>query len=52
MLKAVAAFGVGYVLGSKAGRERYAEIRTLAQKLATQLEQRQREASRGATRST
>jgi hypothetical protein len=30
-LVTVAVFGVGYVLGSKAGRERYEQIRGLAQ---------------------
>jgi hypothetical protein len=31
-LVAVAMFGIGYVLGSKAGRERYEQIRELARK--------------------
>jgi hypothetical protein len=31
-LVAVAIFGVGYVLGSKAGRERYEQIRELVRK--------------------
>jgi hypothetical protein len=30
-LTAVAVFGLGYVLGAKAGRERYEQIRELAQ---------------------
>lgn len=34
-------FGAGYVLGSKAGRERYAQIVEVAQRLAQQAEQRQ-----------
>jgi len=33
-LPIIAAVGVGYVLGSKAGRERYEQIRTGARKVA------------------
>jgi hypothetical protein len=34
----VAIFGVGYVLGSKAGRERYAQIVAAARKASERLE--------------
>jgi hypothetical protein len=43
MLRAVAAFAVGYLLGTRAGRERYAQIKEVAQKVAVRLEQRGRE---------
>ena len=38
MLRAALIFGAGYVLGSKAGRERYAQIKELAEKAAAGLE--------------
>jgi hypothetical protein len=44
ILKAAAAFGVGYVLGSKAGRGRYEQIQALARRLAARLEEQGREA--------
>jgi hypothetical protein len=50
MLKAAAVFGVGYVLGSKAGRERYEQIQALARILAARLEERGREARVDRTR--
>lgn len=31
-------FGAGYVIGTRAGRERYDELRTLARRIADQLE--------------
>jgi len=34
----LAAFGIGYVVGTRAGRERYESIREAAQGLATRLE--------------
>jgi hypothetical protein len=37
-LTTVAIFGVGYVLGSKAGRERYAQIVAAARKASERLE--------------
>lgn len=37
-LTTVAVFGVGYVLGSKAGRERYAQIVAAARKASERLE--------------
>ncbi len=40
MIKAALIFGAGYVLGSKAGRERYAQISAAAQKVAASLENR------------
>lgn len=45
MIRAAMIFGVGYVLGTKAGRERYAQIRELAQTAASKLEDRSREIS-------
>ena len=45
MLRAAVIFGVGYVLGTKAGRERYAQIRELAQVAAGKLEEKGREIS-------
>ncbi|MBB3043130.1 hypothetical protein KM427_05630 [Nocardioides sp. LMS-CY] len=39
MLKALVLFGAGYVLGAKAGRERYAQIEDVAKKVADQLGQ-------------
>lgn len=38
-LTLLAAFAVGYVLGSKAGRERYDQIRDLAKDASRRLEQ-------------
>jgi hypothetical protein len=40
MIKAAVIFGAGYVLGSKAGRERYAQISAVAQKAAAAIENR------------
>lgn len=37
-LLGVAAFGMGYVLGTKAGRERYEQIRWAAAKASARLE--------------
>jgi hypothetical protein len=37
-LVAVTMFGIGYVLGSKAGRERYEQIRVLARSASKNLE--------------
>lgn len=45
MLRAAVIFGAGYVLGTKAGRERYAQIQELAQKAAAKLEEKGREIS-------
>ena len=33
-------FGAGYVLGTRAGRERYEEIREIAQRFAQRLDER------------
>jgi hypothetical protein len=38
MIVAVAAFGLGYVLGSRAGRERYEQIIAAANKASQRLE--------------
>jgi hypothetical protein len=38
MIATVAAFGLGYVLGSRAGRERYAQIVAAAHKASERLE--------------
>jgi hypothetical protein len=38
-LALLAAFGAGYVLGSRAGRERYDQIRELARDTSERLEQ-------------
>jgi hypothetical protein len=40
-LKTIVVFSAGYVLGTRAGRERYAQIAALAQSAATRIEQRQ-----------
>ena len=40
MLRAALLFGAGYVLGAKAGRERYAEIEGLAKKVTQQFAER------------
>jgi len=40
-LSTLAVFGAGYVLGSKAGRERYVQIVELAQRTAQRIEERQ-----------
>lgn len=37
MIRAVFAFGIGYVLGSRAGRERYAQIQQVTKQLSQQL---------------
>jgi hypothetical protein len=39
-LRTIAVFGAGYVLGSRAGRERYTQIVEVAQRLAQRLEER------------
>jgi hypothetical protein len=39
MLSTLIVFGAGYVLGSKAGRERYNQIVALAQEAARRLDQ-------------
>ena len=44
MLKAVVLFGAGYVLGSKAGRERYAQIEAVAKRVSDELDKRSRPA--------
>lgn len=36
-LRSIALFGTGYVLGTRAGRERYAQITAAAAKAATRL---------------
>lgn len=45
MIRAAMIFAAGYVFGTKAGRERYAQIRDLAQAAAGKLEERGREIS-------
>jgi hypothetical protein len=40
-LSTIAVFGAGYVLGSRAGRERYVQIVELAQRTAQRIEERQ-----------
>jgi hypothetical protein len=40
MLLKLVVFGAGYVLGSKAGRERYNQIAAIAQRAARQLDSR------------
>ena len=40
MLFKLVVFGAGYVLGSKAGRERYNQIAAIAQRAARQLDNR------------
>ena len=40
-LTTMAVFGAGYVLGSRAGRERYAQIVEAAQRVAQRIEERQ-----------
>jgi len=40
-LSTIAVFGAGYVLGSRAGRERYVQIVDLAQRTARRIEERQ-----------
>ena len=42
MLRAVLLFGAGYVLGSKAGHERYAQIEALAKRVSEELDKRSR----------
>ena len=39
-LRSVALFGLGYVLGTRAGRERYAQLAAMAQKAAVRLDER------------
>lgn len=43
MLKTALTLAVGYVLGAKAGQERYGQIKDLAQQGAARLEERARE---------
>ena len=43
----IAVFGVGYVLGSRAGRERYDTIRSVATWLAARLQDRARDGAAG-----
>lgn len=50
MLRAALLFGVGYVLGAKAGRERYAEIEGLAKKVTQQFADRGSSATPAARR--
>lgn len=45
MLRTALVFAVGYVLGTRAGHERYAQIREVAQKVAATLDERGREIS-------
>ncbi len=40
-LSTLAGFGAGYVLGTRAGRERYAQIVALVQRTAQLIEERQ-----------
>jgi hypothetical protein len=40
MLKAALVFGVGYVLGAKAGQERYEQIQQVAKKATDELNKR------------
>jgi hypothetical protein len=40
MLSKLIVFGAGYILGSKAGRERYNQIAAIAQRAARQLDSR------------
>lgn len=42
-LRTLAVFGVGYVLGAKAGRERYAQIVEAAQKASERLDEARRQ---------
>lgn len=53
-LSTIAVFGAGYVLGSRAGRERYVQIVELAQRTAQRIEERQaaRAGSDGAPRTS
>jgi hypothetical protein len=37
-LSTVAVFGAGYVLGTRAGRQRYDQLRSLAQRLASEFD--------------
>jgi hypothetical protein len=39
VIKALVIFGAGYIVGTRAGRERYAQIVSLSQKLADRLEE-------------
>jgi len=42
-VKSIVIFGAGYVLGTKAGRERYGHIQALARKAADRLEEKSKE---------
>ncbi len=42
-LRSLALFGAGYVLGAKAGRERYAQIVEAAQKASQRFDERRRQ---------
>ncbi|MEJ1109533.1 MULTISPECIES: hypothetical protein [unclassified Kribbella] len=44
-LRTLAVFGAGYVLGAKAGRERYAQIVEAAQKASQRLDEARRQRS-------
>ena len=46
-VKSLLMLGVGYVLGARAGRERYGQIQVLAKKAADRLEAKTREQSSG-----
>lgn len=37
-IRSLAVFGIGYVLGTKAGRDRYAQILALAQRASERLD--------------
>ena len=50
MLGRLAVFGVGYVIGTRAGRERYETIRVAATKVAAQLESYSRGGAAGLER--
>ena len=47
MLGRLAVFGVGYVIGTRAGRERYDTIRSVATSLVGRLEDRARDSAEG-----
>jgi hypothetical protein len=45
-MRAAVIFAAGYVLGTKAGKERYVQIRQAAQKVAAKLENQERPTAR------
>jgi hypothetical protein len=51
MLGRLAVFGVGYVIGTRAGRERYETIRKAATQLSARLEEYARDGGSGVDRS-